>query len=98
MAISWKQLRDRLEEYNADIPRLLNGLEEIQVMSLEGVEQEKVSAKDGVMTVLERYPDVARRAIMDKFAILQYIEEKAEAEKTEQIVEYVIHVQQLEVA
>lgn len=61
-----RRLIARLPEYRADPEARLAALDEIQRMCIEGIHQEKVNPKEGVVTVIEIVPDVARRCIADK--------------------------------
>lgn len=81
----YKQLKKRLAEFRADTPALLASLDDIQQIALKGTPQEKVHAKmDSPMTVVECYPDVARRCVMDKWEIAKHIEAQAGQDQAEQ--------------
>lgn len=80
-----KALLGRLAEFNSDPEQLLASLDEIQQKSMDGFAQEKVSAKDGVLTVIERYPDIARRCIMDKLAVVQDLRKVANSDDPQEL-------------
>ena len=66
-----KDLINGLEDKKAYFSQLLEQLEEIRVLSLEGVEQEKVWVKEGSTAVTERYPQVALQAVMGKLQVVK---------------------------
>lgn len=80
-----RRLIARLQEYRADPEARLAALDDIQQKCLDGVPQEKVSAKDGVLEVIERYPDVARRCVMDKGQIVAELEAIANSETSQEL-------------
>ena len=80
-----RRILARSEEFKADPLSRLAALDDIQQKCLDGVPQEKVSAKDGVLEVIERYPDVARRCVMDKGQIVAELEAIAHSETSQEL-------------
>lgn len=74
------KILNRLSEYNSDFGSLLGQLEEIRAASMEGLPNEKVSAKDGVLTVLEVFPQVAVQAVRAKLEVIKFMVAIAEVE------------------
>jgi hypothetical protein len=58
-----RQQLARLDEMNADPASLCGLLQAIVAMAMEGVVQEKISVKDGVLEVVEKDLSTAVRAI-----------------------------------
>jgi hypothetical protein len=86
-----RALLSRLSEFNSDPEQLLSQLDEIQQKSMDGWEQQKVSAKDGVLDLVEKYPDIARRCVMDKLAVVQDLRKVAE-DATESQLTFTVNV------
>lgn len=80
-----RALLSRLSEFNSDPEQLLSQLDEIQQKSMDGWEQQKVSAKDGVLDLVEKYPDIARRCVMDKLAVVQDLRKVAESDDAQEL-------------
>lgn len=91
-----RALIDTLGEYNADYTQLLVQLEENRLLCLEGIEQEKVSVKDGVLVVTERYPQVAQAAIMGKLAVLKELARISELAQIDPEISININLEALE--
>ena len=80
-----RRLLARLAEYRADPESRLAALDDIQASCIEGITQEKLSVKDGVMTIIEKYPDVARRCVADKGQIAAELEAIANGETNQEM-------------
>lgn len=91
-----KNLIDTLGEYNADYNQILEQLEEIRLSCMEGIEQEKVSVKDGVLLVVEKYPHVAQAAVIAKLAVLKELARVAEQEEINPDIDVTINIDSLE--
>lgn len=91
-----EKLLQRLGEYKADYHNILNELEELRVMCLEGITQEKVSVRDGVLTVVERYPAVAQACTMGKLAVVKELSRVAELDTVEPEVNVNINISNAE--
>ncbi|MBD2537514.1 hypothetical protein [Coleofasciculus sp. FACHB-SPT36] len=52
---------------------------------MDGWEQQKISAKDGVLDLIEKYPDIARRCVMDKLAVMQDLRKVAESDDQQEL-------------
>ena len=87
-----QKLIDRLGEYNADYHNILNELEELRVMCLEGIVQEKVSVRDGVLKVVEIYPSVAHACTMGKLAVVKELSRVVELDIVEPEVNVTINI------
>lgn len=91
-----KKLINNLGEYNADYTQILVQLEEIRLSCVNGIVQEKVSVKDGVVEVVERYPQVAQAAVAAKLAVLKELSRIAELEVIDPEVNVTISLESLE--
>lgn len=91
-----KRLIDSVGEHSADLPDILRQLEEIRAACMEGIGQEKVSVKDGVLEVTERYPQVALQAVMGKLAVYKEISRLAEMQQVDTNVTVSINIGSLE--
>lgn len=66
----------RLREYRADYESILNDIEELRRVSLEGIVQEKFSVKTAqCVPVVEKYPAVALQCLQLKASILRDLNE-----------------------
>lgn len=83
-------LLDTLAEYNADYRCILRDLDYIQQVVMEGMQQEKVSAKDGVLTVNEKYPNIALDCLKTKMKLIQDIDKYQASSEDE--VDYTINI------
>jgi hypothetical protein len=77
------KLLDRLGEYESDLQDILTQLEELRVACMTGIKQEKVSVTDGVLTVIEIYPQVALSATMGKLSVYKELSRLSELEEPE---------------
>lgn len=91
-----KRLIESIAEYKADLPDILSQLEEIRQLCIDGVYQEKVSVKDGVLEVRERYPQVALQAVMGKLAVYKEISRLSELESLDPEITVDIQIVSLE--
>lgn len=91
-----KRLIESISEYSADLPDILAQLEEIRQLCIDGVYQEKVSVKDGVLEVKERYPQVALQATMGKLQVFKEISRLSELETIDPEISVSINLMSLE--
>jgi hypothetical protein len=91
-----KRLIESVAEYKADLPDILAQLEEIRQLCLEGIPQEKLSVKDGVLELIERYPQVALQAVMGKLAVYKEISRLSEMETVDPEISVSINLMSLE--
>ncbi len=89
---------NRIGKYNADYDQILANLDAITKASMDGVEQEKLSVRDGVLPVVEKYPQVAVQAEMGKLAVLKELSRLAEMEEVDTQVSVSIVLGSLEAA
>lgn len=69
----WQQLKKRLSEFSADPEQILTQLEEQYQAAQEGYKQQKVSVKDGVLDVVEIYPNLMLNITKTRLALWQYL-------------------------
>lgn len=67
-------LLDTLSEYNCDYRSIMRDLDYIQQASIQGYDTEVSHARDGVVTVNEKHPEVALRALLAKMKLIQDID------------------------
>ncbi|MBW4558435.1 MAG: hypothetical protein KME59_21420 [Trichormus sp. ATA11-4-KO1] len=91
-----KKLIDSVGEHAADLPDILRQLEDIRQQCMDGISQEKVSVKDGVLIVIEKFPQVALQAVMGKLAVYKEISRLAELESVDPEVTVSIQLMALE--
>lgn len=89
-------LMDTLAEYRCDYRSILYDLDQLQQVVMEGIEQEKVSAKDGVLTVTEKYPEIVLGILKTKLSTIKDIAKfmEKEEEEIDQLIE--LHICPLE--
>lgn len=73
----------RIREYNADYDQLLVNLDDISKKCMSGIEQEKLSVKDGVLPVIEKYANVAVQAELGKFSIVKELTRLADLDEVD---------------
>jgi hypothetical protein len=92
-----KRVLNSLGEYNADYGQLLEQLEDIRVRALDvGFTQDKVCAGEGVVSVVEVYPQVALNAIRVKLDVIKEMSRINELETPETNTTVLINIEALE--
>jgi len=78
--MSWSNIREQLAEFEAEPLQAIAYLHELRARARDGVVQQKVSVKDGVLDVVEKYPAIELSATVEMSKLARYIIERADAE------------------
>ena len=93
-----KTLLNNLGEFDADYTHILANLSDLYQKCLSGIEQEKVSVKDGILTVIEKYPNVALACLNGQVAVVKELHKIASEETIDPTVTVSINLGSLEKA
>lgn len=72
--MNYNDLRKALADKGLDLEDQIDYLADLRKRCREGILQEKVSAKEGVMQVLEAYPALELQATKELVAIIKYLD------------------------
>lgn len=72
--MNYNDLRKALADKGLDLEDQIDYLADLRQRCREGILQEKVSAKEGVMQVLESYPAIELQATKELVSIIKYLD------------------------
>lgn len=79
--MDWKSIVNRLQEMKADPISQLAYLDDVRNRCREGLIQEKVSVKDGVLQVIEKFPGIEVAATRLMVEISEFCIKQAEGQQ-----------------
>ena len=90
-----QQLNHLKREFGLDRMTIITKLLELMQRCKDGIPQEKLSAKDGVLEVIERYPEIERKILDDIVKHIEQLEAIANSETEDKAVEFIINIERL---
>lgn len=91
-----QQLNHLKREFGLDRMTVITKLLELMQRCKDGIPQEKLSAKDGVLEVLERYPEIERKILDDVVKHIAQLEAIANSDKKDDKIEFILNIDKLE--
>lgn len=76
--MNWKQLKDRLSEFDANLDQQLAYLNDLRKRAKDGIAQQKHSASGEVVHITESYPTLELMATQEMVRIARTVIDKAE--------------------
>lgn len=91
-----QQLNRIQSEFGIDRMTVITSLMDLLKRCKDGIPQEKLSAKDGVVEVLERYPEAERKILDDIAKHITQLEAIANSDKKDDKIEFILNIEKLE--